>query len=626
MLKKIRSSRPRVIRLSVLAPIVITLIVGVFAASASAESEPFNPITDIIEAPTRASAGIPLTLFGTVLPADATNQTIAWSVKDAGLTGVVIEGDTLTASAAGKAVVTATVADGLEGLTAAFAPGQKHTLALMTDGSLWGFGINNYGQLGNGVYSLNNDPMRIGTENDWASVSTGVWHTLALKTDGRMYAWGYDYWGEFGNGATGISHSPLPVRVGTETGWTNVAAGYEHSLALKANGSLWAWGRNSNGELGTGVNSPRNYPVQLQGVWDKLAAGYFHTLALRPSGSLYVWGDNDYGKLGDGTTVARYTPVWIKYDEYFSDAAASYFHSIALNLDGSLWAWGRNHYGQLGDGTTTDIRVPLRIGAENDWAAVAAGEYHTLALKTDGSLWAWGRNNYGQLGDGTTLDSYEPLRVGAANDWEAVAAGGYHTLARKTDGSLWAWGLNDYGQLGDCTRINRPQPTEVVFPAGAAGYRAYTKDFIITVSEPDTITLPGRILYQPSPLPAYIELFSGDDLITSATTNAEDGAYTLTASPETGYTLKVTKRGYLSYSITNFTIQADEDLPTIDITQLAGDVNGDGIVNSIDLTYLLSEFNRTPQQYPAADIDGDGIVNSVDLTYLLAGFNKSSGQ
>jgi len=219
----------------------------------------------------------------------------------------------------------------------------------------------------------------------------------------------------------------------------------------------------------------------------RLAAGWYHSLVIKTDDSLWAWGLNNSGQLGDGTTADRVTPIQVLTG--VAAVAAGNDHSLALKTDGNLWVWGLNAYGQLGDGTTTDQLTPVQI--LTGVAAVSSGGWHTLAIKSDGSLWAWGYNYSGQLGDGTRTSRSTPVQVltGVA----AVSAGDYHTLARKTDGSLWAWGYNGYGQLGDGTTTQRLSPVPV---AGFAGPPASNADFAVTnVSLNPSAPLVGGTFY-----------------------------------------------------------------------------------------------------------------------------------
>ncbi len=191
------------------------------------------------------------------------------------------------------------------------------------------------------------------------------------------------------------------------------------------------------GALATGSVTVSN----VTGIdWSAIAAGGSHTVALKSDGTLWAWGDNDYGQLGDGTTTDKATPTQIGSATNWSAIAAGSRHTVGLKSDGTLWTWGRNPYGQLGDGTTVDKYSPTQVGSATNWSTVAAGRHHTASLTSDGTLWAWGRNDYGQLGDGTTASKNTPTQIGSATNWSAVAAGGHHTVAIKTDGTLWTWG------------------------------------------------------------------------------------------------------------------------------------------------------------------------------------------
>ena len=292
----------------------------------------------------------------------------------------------------------------------------------------------------------------------WETLSAGEYHSMALKTDGTLWAWGSNKYFQLGVDTGGDDYSDVLVQVGSDTDvWEAVSAGGYHTLALKSDGSLWAWGYNNHGQLGDGTIETRNVPTRVVSAtddWVAVSAEEYHTLALKSDGTLWAWGDNEYGELGVDTGDDDYSdePVQVgSADDWQAVSAGEYF-SLGIKTDGTLWAWGANNVGQLGVDTGVDDHsdVPVQVGSDTDvWEAVSAGDRHSMALKADGSLWAWGSNINGQLGVETPEEKHVPTRVVSdADDWEAVSAGGQHTLAFKTDGSLWAWGWNVFGQLG----------------------------------------------------------------------------------------------------------------------------------------------------------------------------------
>ncbi|MFH1228427.1 MAG: hypothetical protein V1701_11075, partial [Planctomycetota bacterium] len=220
-------------------------------------------------------------------------------------------------------------------------------------------------------------------------------------------------------------------------------------------GSLWAWGYNDNGQLGDGTTNQSTTPKLISDTgWAGavIACGGSHTVAIKSDGSLWAWGFNIFGQLGDGTTTKRTSPKFISTGWAGAVIACGYAHTVACKADGSLWAWGYNDNGQLGDGTTNQSTTPKLI-SDTGWAGavIACGTYYTIGIKADdSSLWAWGDNNYGQLGDGTTNWSITPKLI-SITGWSIIACGDSHTVAIKADGSIWAWGCNANGQLGDGT-------------------------------------------------------------------------------------------------------------------------------------------------------------------------------
>jgi alpha-tubulin suppressor-like RCC1 family protein len=338
-----------------------------------------------------------------------------------------------------------------------------HSIALKSDGTLWAWGDNSSGQLGDGTFTNRSTPVRVGTDTNWVAITAGYYrHNLALKSDGTLWAWGDNWDGQLGDGTT--ADRTTPVRVGTDTNWTAITAGWEYTIALKSDGTLWAWGDNYSGQLGDGTTVNRTTPVRVgtDTNWVAIEAGGVHTVALKSDGTLWAWGDNYFGQLGDGTTITRTTPVQIGTDTKWVAISAGWDDTIALKSDGTLWAWGFNDCGQLGDGSTTNRTTPVQIGTDTKWKAIAAGGYHTIALKSDGTLWAWGGNWDGQLGNGSTPNLTTPVQIGTDTKWSAIAAGGWHTMALKSDGTLWTWGDNEDGQLGDGTTTNRTTPVQIM--------------------------------------------------------------------------------------------------------------------------------------------------------------------
>jgi len=412
-------------------------------------------------------------LSATVTPSDAFNKNVIWSSSNSATVEVTANG-VATPKAAGTATITATTEDGGMTATCAVtvgttparitsvSAGHYYTLATMADGSLWAWGYNLQGQHGDGTYTRRNVPIRVGEDNDWATVSANYSHTTAIKTNGSLWFWGADFV-EQNDKIVHLYTNPTPVELVEANNWAAVSKGaWAHTAALRADGSLWAWGHNHYGQLGDGTNALRlrESPVRVGTAnnWASVSAGYWHTVVLKTDGSLWAWGDNEFGQLGDGSDTERWTPVRVGTANNWKVVSAGHWHTMALKTDGSLWAWGRNSSGELGEAPWSGQNAPVRVGTANDWTAVSAGDCHTLALKTDGSLWAWGGGYDGRLGVGDNTTKTVPVRVGTANDWVSVSAGGYHTLALKTDGSLWAWGDNSSGQLGlgDYTDRNVP--------------------------------------------------------------------------------------------------------------------------------------------------------------------------
>jgi alpha-tubulin suppressor-like RCC1 family protein len=347
-------------------------------------------------------------------------------------------------------------------------PGGLHSLGLRQDGALCTWGSNMNGQLGNTdvLTATSFVPVPASPGTSWKTISTGNAYTLAVRQDGTLWAWGLNSNGQLGDGTT-IEKS-TPVQIGTATNWASASTGISHSLALRTDGTLWAWGNNTKGQLGNGTTTSSLVPVQVgtSTTWVSTSVGYAHSLALRSDGTLWAWGTDTNGELGTGTTSAGATsaPVQVGTATTWASISAGFAHSLALSTDGTLWAWGSNGFGQLGNATTTNSTAPVQVSVGTTWLSIGAGYYHSLALRSDGTLWAWGSNSYGQLGNGTTSTgstTSAPAQVGTATNWVSLSASSSHSLALRSDGTLWAWGNNENGQLGNGTTTNSPAPTQV---------------------------------------------------------------------------------------------------------------------------------------------------------------------
>jgi len=318
--------------------------------------------------------------------------------------------------------------------------------------------IKAYNTYGESLYS---NEATTTTQSTWISVTAGNNHTLILAADGTIYSWGANDNGQLGVGDTEARSAV--TKIGTANNWRTLSAGDYHSVALKTNATLWTWGFNAYGQLGIGNTNNQTIPLQIgsDSDWKIGSAGVGHTLAIKDDGSFWTWGRNDYGQLGFGDTVNRTTPTQLGNDTDWNNGITGNGYTIGLKNNGTLWSWGDNEYGELGLGDTVNRNTPNQIGNASDWSAIEAGIAHVIAIKTDGTLWVWGRNNYGQLGLADMINRNTPFQLGTYACWKVVVANDDYSTAIRSDGTLWTWGRNDYGQLGVGDTITRTIPTQI---------------------------------------------------------------------------------------------------------------------------------------------------------------------
>ncbi|MBN9661584.1 MAG: hypothetical protein J0H49_25535 [Acidobacteria bacterium] len=547
--------------------------------------------------------------------------------------------------------------------------GYSSIYAVQADGGLRVWGDNRTGNLGDGTAVQRNRPV-CGLMSEVKAISTKGAHTVALRTDGTVWTWGFGVYGSLGDGLEAMHHRFSPFRVPSLTGVVAIAAGIYHTLALRSDGTVWAWGDNSNGQLGDGTLTTRSSPVQVPGLTGitSIAAGAYHSLARKNDGAVFAWGQNSQGEVGDGTTVNRLAPTnvagvtaasvsagmvvsyairndgtlwgWGASDGFvnvlpvaahgiigplqitnFSDVvqvsggesltlilrgdgsvwsfrgawsddysgavvspglsqvalpsvaigvAASYthfgvllsdgtvrlagsndmgqlgrpgitrsvtpelpaaetfcrftppaaqapkrrlsvggLHFVGVSEDGSVWTGGQNSYGQLGIGFAgPDVTSPAKVPGLSQMATASGGAMHTLALGLDGLVRSWGSNYSGALGDGTQTDHSSPVLVPGLTSVTQISAGGQHSMALRSDGSVWCWGSNYYGQIGDGTKIDRFVPTQV---PGLQGVVEIAAGGVISLAlkSDGTVwmwgTLFGNTQSQEFPVPVQVE-------------------------------------------------------------------------------------------------------------------------
>jgi alpha-tubulin suppressor-like RCC1 family protein len=349
-----------------------------------------------------------------------------------------------------------TVVSSLSGIQAVSSGGAS-CLALSQDGTVWAWGANESGELGQPLAPYNAVPTQIAGLSDIIAISGGLQYNLALARDGLVWAWGSNGSGQLGNGTVSVS-IPTPAAITSLTSVTAIAAGGYHSVALKSDGTVWCWGINNNAQIGTGSTSPSvPSPFQVPGLTSVAAigAGFEHTVVAKKNGSVLAWGQSSQDQVGvvTGTTVPVATPTLVSTLSGIVSVSGSMADSMALGSDGSVWVWGdNNNGGELGNGTSYLEPLPQQVPNFAGVVGASAGSGWMMAVRSDGSAWVWAGQVHGIYGKGTSTPSPTPavpMKIAALSGVSALSAGGNHELAILTNGTVWAWGANDSGQIGN---------------------------------------------------------------------------------------------------------------------------------------------------------------------------------
>jgi alpha-tubulin suppressor-like RCC1 family protein len=331
---------------------------------------------------------------------------------------------------------------------------------IRANGDLYCWGRNAFSELGDGTGVTRVAPVQVGAGKPWKRVAVGRTHTCGIATTGGLdgvLCWGADGNGEQGNGAgttSQVTPSPITAPAGVPTGWTEIAAGFNHTCAVGTDKTLWCWGRNASGQLGDGTTTSRSDPKRVLPAgaadWVDVAASGDFTCGLRGAGTLWCWGLNTSGQVGEGDVVSPVNaPVQIGVATYTAVSAGA-THACAVATDGTLWCWGVNSSGQLGLGDTSVNQAPVQVGVATDWARPLLGQgTSTCALRTGGALWCWGSGYDGQLGVGSLKGFNTPQLVPSLTGWKTASVGLEHACGVGADGRLRCWGASYAAQLGD---------------------------------------------------------------------------------------------------------------------------------------------------------------------------------
>jgi alpha-tubulin suppressor-like RCC1 family protein len=340
--------------------------------------------------------------------------------------------------------------------------GAYHTCAVLDGGSVYCWGDNSGGQIGDASFRRAVEPSRVRTRDALTGLTAGGFHTCALTSDGALRCWGDNTAGPLGDPTSQGTTFPLGVAAGLTL--VSVAAGGLHTCALDAGGAPFCWGANDVGQLGFNTPitrcggrpcSPLPTPVEGALRLATVAAGDAHTCGLTPDGAVYCWGQNADGRLGNGFTQSAARPVLVGADLRLTALAAGGGHTCALRDGGSIYCWGRNAEHQVGATTSETCpggvacaTRPVAVPLEGRFVFLATGSLHACAVRDDGVVYCWGSNQDGQLGDGLGIAHSAPTPVAFDQRVTQVAAGDAHTCALTAAGEVYCWGDNLRGQLG----------------------------------------------------------------------------------------------------------------------------------------------------------------------------------
>ncbi len=428
--------------------------------------------------------------------------------------------------------------------------GASHTIGKTSNGSLWGWGYGAGGQLLT-TNETEPNPIQLGTATDWNSVKNGASNTFAIKNNGTLWGCGSNELGSLGiNSST--QYLSTFQQITTASNWVKISPSRFFTIALKSDGTIWAWGQNDEYQLG---NSPATAqqlsPIQVGTAtdWVEIATGTNRTaFAIKANGTIWGWGSNPSSIIVAGSsTYTVSTPTQVGTSTDWVRMSVGPAHILAQKQDGTLWSWGGGKGLGVG-GTPSVTNIPQQVTTDN-WKSFTTGTNTSFGVKTDGTLWAWGLNTNGQLGDGTSIDRLVPTQIGTDTNWDTVQARNFSTtMATKTDGTVWYWGLNYYGEFGNGTNYdtnyyNTPQlsPNVCVTPLSTPTFQ---KDNVFTLypnPAKDVVTVEYDLAVEKAAVEVYD--ISGRSINRYSLTSSKGELQLNTDSYPSGVYLIVVKEG-----------------------------------------------------------------------------------
>ena len=461
-------------------------------------------------------------------------------------------------------------------------------VASKKDGSIWTWGANSKGQIGNWTSNTEKFPIKYGNSYDWNKIKLGLSQTFSTKLNGTLWAWGANSNGSIGDGSKNTIYTPVQVNLGI--GLDSIYPGFFTTFGINTNGNLLAWGLNSSGNYGDGTTTSLYVPtiIGAERNWKKVVSGYFNTFGLKNDSTLWSWGIYNFnGELGNGTTTGNPFPAQIANDKKWVDvfSCASEF-TVAKKSDGTIWSWGLNEYNDVG---ITINKIPVLVSSDTNWKNISVGSNHVLGLKTDNTIWGWASNANGQIGDGTFTNRKFPVKLNNNSDWKSISAATGYSMAIKKDGSLWHWGNN----ISAPEKIGNSNDWVSISSSGASYYAIKNDNSLWAWGDNNSYNLNKTSTTKDVPFfngfnlnytASDTTICAGDSITLIATANIEGNSTWSTGDTVSMITVKPTQTTTYTASVT------------------------DGITTSsksIKITVYGSDYNPFPD---STKINGDSVI------------------